>query len=237
MNAAGSHVWANALVSVLVLLLGCADRSPDEVQSLSAEEEPPSEGPALQGGAASPTSDTAQPAAAADGGVAQSEGPGSPTDASAGESTEDPGNFIDAGMASVDADAARELPNTVTVEGVHSGTDSAATVAEGGRCFLGFRAAVADLQLEFHAFVQEPGRYQGDPVHALYVNAITADGRSFLVNTLTSSPGEIELNVTTVSPRFAGHMTATLFDELTPDAPPLELSITFDIGGVEVCTG
>lgn len=222
MNAAGFYLWVKALASVLVLMLGCSERSSEEVHNLRAGEGPHSQGPDLDAGAARPTSDTGQPSTAADGGVVQSEEPRGPADASAAEST---------------ADAASELPNTVTIEGVDGGTDSAATVAMSGRCFLGFHATAADLKLEFHAFVLEPGSYQGDPLHALYLSAITAEGRSFLVNTLSSSPGEIDLTVTSVSPRFVGHLTATLFDELTPEAPPLELSLTFDIGGVEACTG
>lgn len=93
------------------------------------------------------------------------------------------------------------------------------------------------MRVELQAFVQEPGEYSGDPIHILYVRVETEDGRTFVASTNGSTDGEIALHVTSVSPRFAGQVTATLPDAGEPEAAPLEVSITFDIRAAEPCNG
>ena len=108
-----------------------------------------------------------------------------------------------------------------------------------GTCFRGFDARVGDMWLEFNAFLERPGDYRSDSVdsvHILFLRVRLADGRSYLANTNSAMPGSIDLHVTTVSPRFIGRLTASLPQEGAPVAPPLELSLRFDVSSQLGCT-
>ena len=91
------------------------------------------------------------------------------------------------------------------------------------------------MQIDFVAFVQEPGDYQGDPIHILYLAARLPDGRTFSASTNSEPYGEIDLHAVTVSPRFSGAVYAKIYDRDDPSAPPLTISLTFDVKGSGGC--
>lgn len=128
-----------------------------------------------------------------------------------------------------------DLPSTVTLPASSAGAEASATPSQLGPCFRGFTADVGGMQLDLEAFVQAPGDYQGDSIHILYVTAITPDGRTFSASTLSEPFGEIALHVTAVSPRFVGNVQASLYARDDPRAPPLTLSLAFDIAASEQC--
>lgn len=120
-------------------------------------------------------------------------------------------------------------PSTVSVNGAEGGTDPDATP----HCipdFQGFSARVAAMTLELEAFALQPGDYEGDPVHILWLDAVRADGEHFrAVVGSADSRGSISLHVKQVEPRFRGSLEALLPDVDDPTRNPLKLSLTFDI--------
>jgi hypothetical protein len=104
-----------------------------------------------------------------------------------------------------------------------------------GSCFVGFRTVLDGMQIDFDAFVQEPGDYQGDYFHILLLSVELVDGRAFFARANDVPYGEIYLHALTVSPRFSGSVDATLYDRNDGSAPPLSMSLTFDVEGSPGC--
>jgi hypothetical protein len=137
--------------------------------------------------------------------------------------------------AGAGADGLSDAPGTVTLLGSSGEVEAPATPSMLGPCFLGFATFVDGMHLEFEAFVQAPGDYQGDSLHILFLAARLADGRTFSASTNSEPYGEIDLHVAAVSPRFFGAVKASLYDRDDPSAPPLAISLTFDVAGHHDC--
>jgi hypothetical protein len=128
-----------------------------------------------------------------------------------------------------------DAPGTVTLLGSSGETEAPATPTMLGPCFVGFATFVDGMYIDFVAFVQEPGDYQGDPIHILFLSARLPDGRTFSASTNSEPYGEIELHAVAVSPRFFGAVNAQLYDRDDPSAPPLTIALTFDVKGSSGC--
>jgi hypothetical protein len=130
---------------------------------------------------------------------------------------------------------ATDAPSTVTLLGPSGEAEAPASPTALGPCFVGFATFVGGMQIDFVAFVQEPGDYQGDPIHILYLSARLPDGRTFSASTNSEPYGEIDLHAVAVSPRFSGAVNAKIYDRADPSAPPLAISLTFDVKGSSGC--
>ena len=128
-----------------------------------------------------------------------------------------------------------DAPGTVTLLGSSGEAEAPATPTMLGPCFVGFATFVDGMYIDFVAFVQEPGDYQGDPIHILFLSARLPDGRTFSASTNSEPYGEIELHAVAVSPRFSGAVNAELYDRDDPSAPPLTIALTFDVKGSSGC--
>jgi hypothetical protein len=96
--------------------------------------------------------------------------------------------------------------------------------------FQGFTAQLGDARVEFKAFVFEPGEYQGDSVHILWMHVEQADGSKYYARAgVYDSTGELNLHVVQVEPRFRGSLEAWLTSEDDPTSDFLPLSLSFDI--------
>jgi hypothetical protein len=141
------------------------------------------------------------------------------------------GGAIAGGGAAGSSDA----PGTVTLLGSSGEAEAPATPTMLGPCFVGFATFVDGMYVDFMAFVQEPGDYQGDPVHILFLSARLPDGRTFSATTNSEPYGEIELHAVAVSPRFSGAVNAELYDRDDASVPPLTIALTFDVKGSSGC--
>lgn len=131
-------------------------------------------------------------------------------------------------------DGLLEIPNIVTLIDPSGDAEAMATPFDAWPCFRGFTSTVNGMRVEFVAFVQTPGDYQGDSIHILNLDAYLADGRVFSAG--DSWPlGEIHLHVTAASPRFVGGLKGILYDRTAKDAPPLTLSLAFDVEAGDTC--
>ncbi len=126
-------------------------------------------------------------------------------------------------------------PNTVGFRDGTGAVDELANSMENIPCFSGFTAALDGLRVQFSAFVFEPGDYEGDSLYILYMRVVTQDGRVFVANDGNMSIGDITLHVDSVRPRFVGEVDAILIDEVDAEAPPLELSLAFDVLSYDSC--
>jgi hypothetical protein len=140
----------------------------------------------------------------------------------------------EAGATGTGAAGSSDAPGTVTLLG-SSGEAEATAITGLGPCFVGFTTFVGGMDIDFMAFVQEPGDYQGDPIHILFLSARLPDGRTFSASTNSEPYGEIDLHAVAVSPRFSGAVNAKIYDRDDPSAPPLALSLTFDVKGSSGC--
>ena len=131
-------------------------------------------------------------------------------------------------------DGLLELPNVVTLIQPSGDAEGIALPLTIGPCFRGFTSTIDSMRVEFMAFVQTPGDYQGDSIHILNLDAYLADGRVFSAGT-SSALGEINLHVTAASPRFVGGLKGILYDRNAKDAPPLTLSLAFDVEAGDTC--
>jgi hypothetical protein len=89
---------------------------------------------------------------------------------------------------------------------------------------------VGELSVDFKAFVFEPGDYEGDPVHILWLDVSRANGEHYKAAVSTAeSSGSILLHVSQIGPRFISSLDASLPAVDDPMRAPLMLSLTFDI--------
>ena len=96
--------------------------------------------------------------------------------------------------------------------------------------FQGFYARVAGMTIEFHAFVFEPGDYQGDPLRILWLDVVHTNGEHYRATAGTAAGGgNISLHVAQVEPRFIGSLEASLPALDDPMRAPLTLALDFDI--------
>ena len=120
-------------------------------------------------------------------------------------------------------------PSTVQVSGNDGDIDPQATpVCLQG--FQGFSARVEGMSIEFHAFVFEPGDYEGDPLRILWLEVFRADGGHYLASAgQAEGSGKISLHVERIEPRFIGSLEASLPALDDPMRAPLMLALDFDI--------
>ncbi len=127
------------------------------------------------------------------------------------------------------ADTKQQEPNTVHLTGDEDEIDSQAA-AKCLQGFQGFTAHVGGMNVDFIAFVFEPGDYQGDPLQILWLEARGANGEHYVA---TAGPveysGSISLHVEQVEPRFIGSIKASIPAVDDPIRPALMLSLSFDV--------
>ena len=134
------------------------------------------------------------------------------------------------GAAGADAlEPTEPEPSIVHVSGNDGDLDPQAT-PECLAGFQGFYARVKGMNLNFKAFVSEPGDYEGNPVQILWLAAFRANGQHYEAAAGTAeSSGSISLHVAQVEPRFIGSLEASLPAVDDPMRAPLMLHLTFDI--------
>ncbi|MEO8904557.1 MAG: hypothetical protein ABI488_19285 [Polyangiaceae bacterium] len=103
--------------------------------------------------------------------------------------------------------------------------------------FEGFTSNGDGYSIEFEAFVQEPGDYRGDPVHILYLTVTSPDGREYCASGggAACPAGWVTLHARTVAPRFSGFIEAVAFDQNDAEAPPMSLTLNFDVADNAAC--
>lgn len=129
----------------------------------------------------------------------------------------------------------KDEPSMVQVGGREGEIDPQAT-PECMYGFQGFSARVGGMSIEFHAFVSEPGDYEGDSVHILWLEVRRADGEHYLATGGTAvESGNVSLHVARVAPRFIGRLEASMAFVDDPMRAPLMLDLTFDIAARAGC--
>lgn len=97
--------------------------------------------------------------------------------------------------------------------------------------FEGFTTEQDGLSIEVEAFIEAPGRHEGDSIHLLYLDVRRPDGSDYCATAGSPScfGGSIILTARTLQPRFTGEVEAELVNRSDPAAPMLKVAVEFDI--------